>query len=143
MNSAVYLEKLRKLYQQNPFVRYCGIVIDDAGCGWAKLHMPVKHELTNLVGYTHGGALSTLIDNAVGTTCRTVGAEVVTQTITTNFIRNTKEGTNIYAEGNILHLGSRTIVLKAILKDEEDRLMCEALATMFITGNDPNFPRNW
>lgn len=135
---------LKEIYEKgNPFVMLCGIVIDDAGCGMAKSHMVVTEPLTNLVGHLHGGAIATIIDNIFGVTCRTVGAEVVTQSITTSFIRNTDIGKTIYASGHIEHLGRTTIVLAADIKDEDERLMAHSIATMFVTGSDARFPREW
>ena len=144
MNRETALPILKEMYEQgNPFVKLCGIVIDDAGQGMAKSHMTVTEPLTNLVRHLHGGALATLIDNIFGVTCRTVGAEVVTQSITTNFIRNTEIGKTIYAEAHIHHAGRTTIVLEADVFTEEKKLMAHSIATMFVSGTDGRFPRKW
>jgi len=130
MNRETALPILKEIYEQgNPFVKLCGIVIDDAGQGMAKSHMTVTEPLTNLVRRLHGGALATLIDNIFGVTCRTIGAEVVTQSITTNLIRN--------------HAGRTTIVLEADVFTEEKKLMAHSIATMFVSGTDDRFPRKW
>ena len=105
--------------------------------------MTVTEPLTNLVERLHGGALATLIDNIFGVTCRTIGAEVVTQSITTDFIRNTEIGKTIHAEAHIHHAGRTTIVLEADVFTEEGKLMAHSLATMFVSGTDPRFPRDW
>ena len=144
MNRETAIPLLKKIYEEgNPFVKLCGIVIDDAACGAAKSHMTVKEPLTNLVCRLHGGALATLIDNIFGVTCRTVGAEVVTQSVTSNFIRNTEIGKTVFAEAHIQHAGRSTIVLEADVFTEERKLMAHSVATMFVSGTDPRFPRNW
>ena len=144
MNRETALPILKEIYEQgNPFVKLCGIVIDDAGQGMAKSHMTVTEPLTNLVQRLHGGALATLIDNIFGVTCRTIGAEVVTQSITTNLIRNTEIGRKIYAEAHIHHAGRTTIVLEADVFTDEQKLMAHSIATMFVSGTDDRFPRNW
>ena len=144
MDRETCVPMLKEIYEKgNPFVKLCGIVIDDAGCGFARSHMKVTAQLTNLVGHLHGGAIATIIDNIFGVTCRTVGAEVVTQSIVTDFIRNTDIGKNVHAEGRIEHLGRTTIVLIADITDEDGRLMAHSIATMFVTGRDERFPREW
>ncbi|MBO4852497.1 MAG: PaaI family thioesterase [Schwartzia sp.] len=144
MNRETALPILKEIYEQgNPFVKLCGIVVDDAGPGMAKTHMTVTEPLTNLVRRLHGGALATLIDNLFGVTCRTIGAEVVTQSITTNLIRNTEIGKTIYAEAHIHHAGRSTIVLEGDVFTEDKKLMAHSIATMFVSGTDDRFPRNW
>ena len=78
-----------------------------------------------------------------GVTCRTIGAEVVTQSITTNLIRNTDIGKTVYAEAHIHHAGRTTIVLEADVFTEEKKLMAHSIATMFVSGTDDRFPRKW
>lgn len=144
MDRETALPLLKEIYEQgNPFVKLCGIVIDDAGPGMAKSHMAVTGPLTNLVSRLHGGALATLIDNIFGVACRTVGAEVVTQSITTNFIRNTEIGKTVHAEAHIRHAGRATIVLEVDVFTEDKKLMAHSIATMFVSGTDPRFPRDW
>ncbi len=144
MNRETALPMLKEIYEQgNPFVKLCGIVIDDAAEGMAKSHMTVTEPLTNLVRRLHGGALATLIDNIFGVTCRTIGAEVVTQSITTNMIRNTEIGRTVRAEAHIHHAGRSTIVLEADVFTEDGKLMAHSIATMFVSGRDDRFPRDW
>ena len=138
------LEIIQEIFSTNRYVIHSGIIIDEVGCGWAKLHMTIDPDVhINLTGFTHGGALATLIDNIFGVTCRTIGAEVVTQSITTNLIRNTDIGKTVYAEAHIHHAGRTTIVLEADVFTEEKKLMAHSIATMFVSGTDDRFPRKW
>lgn len=143
MNKEKILARLRHLYSTNPFVHLLDIVIDDAGPGWAKSHLAVLPHLINMDGYLHGGALGTLIDNLCGVAGRTLGRVVVTQNISTSFIKNIPAGNTAHAECEVLHQGHSTMVMKVAAYSEDHRLLCQAIATMFITGTDERFMNLW
>ena len=144
MDSKTCLSLVRDIFSTNHFVQLCGIVIDEVGCGTARLHMPIVAEKhTNLSGNVHGGALSTLANTAVGVACCAAGCWVVTQSITTNFIKNITAGHTATCEARIKHCGRTTVTVVAEIFDDEHRLMCETLATMFIKGHSDDIPSEW
>ena len=58
--------QLLKKFEGSGFIKYCGIALEDADCGWVRTSMQVKEEVINPFGYVHGGALNTLIDTTGG-----------------------------------------------------------------------------
>jgi len=46
----------------SPFVQHIGMVLEDAGGGWATISLPVEKKLYNSIGITHGGVLCSLAD---------------------------------------------------------------------------------
>ena len=49
-----------------PFVRTCGIVIDEIGAGTSRVSMPEDNKLNNHLGTHHAGAMFTLAETASG-----------------------------------------------------------------------------
>lgn len=143
MKKEAILTRLRHLYHTNPFVHLLDIVIDDAGPGWAKSHMDVQPHLVNMDGLLHGGALGTLIDNLCGVSGRTLGYSVVTQNISASYIKNVPVGSTAYAACEVLHHGRSTMVMAVNAYSADRRLLCQAIATMFIAGADEKFQNIW
>ena len=50
------LEKLRRSYEANEFVKYNHIVIDDIEVSGATAHIDIVPETLNVLGVAHGGA---------------------------------------------------------------------------------------
>lgn len=139
-----YLSIIKEIFSRNRFVELCDIVIDDITCGSATLHMPIDGEKhVNPQGYVHGGAFSTLANTAIGVACCAVGAQTVTQTITTNFISNITSGHTAICTATVTHRGKRTITLTAEVRNDEGTLMCQTLCIMFVTGAMENIPEKW
>jgi len=144
MNSEECLAIIQDIFSSNMFVKHCGIIIDEVGCGWARVHMPISGEVhTNLTGFVHGGALSTLANTAVGVACCTVGARTVTLNITTDFISNLRAGDTAWAEAKVRHRGRRTIVLVCEIYNDQRRLLCKTLCSMYVKGDDDRIPQTW
>ena len=138
------LEIIQDIFSTNRYVIHSGIIIDEVGCGWAKLHMSIDADVhINLTGFTHGGAFSTLANTAVGVACCTVGAKTVTLNITTDFIKNIRAGETAWAEAKVLHRGRKTIVLVSKIYDDHHSLLCQTMATMYVKGDDERIPKEW
>ncbi|MDY6084264.1 MAG: PaaI family thioesterase [Dialister sp.] len=138
-------KRIRRIYEPNHFMAdYFHIHIDEIGCGRATVSLKTsraKH--TNHRGVIHGGVLAALADSVTGVTSATVGAVVVTVSMTMNFIRNTAAGNKISVTSQIIHNGHTTIVISATMTDEEGKRMAEILATMMVVDRIPDIPRKW
>lgn len=138
-------KRIRRIYEPNHFMRdYFHIHIDEIGCGTATVSLKTSRARhTNHRGVIHGGVLAALADSVTGVTSATVGAVVVTVSMTMNFIRNTAAGNTISVTGHIIHNGHATIVIAATMTDEDGKRMAEILATMMVVDRIPGIPRTW
>ena len=121
-----------------------GIDIDDIRCGKVTVSLltdPRKH--TNHREVLHGGVMMALADSVTGVTGASVGAVVVTVSLTMSFIRNARPGSRIRVKSRITHNGRTTIVIAAEMYDEDDKLMANILADMMIVDHFPEIPRKW
>ena len=123
---------------------YFQIDIDDIRCGKVTVSLltdPIKH--TNHREVLHGGVMMALADSVTGVTGASVGAVVVTVSLTMSFIRNARPGSRIRVKSHITHNGRTTIVIAAEMYDEDDKLMANILADMMIVDHFPEIPRKW
>ena len=137
--------RIREIWAKNHFMKdYFHIDIDEIHCGGATVSMRTetgKH--ANHRGIIHGGVLAALADSVLGVTGASVGAVVVTVSMTVDYIRNTKIGRRIRAMSRIRHAGRTTIVIDMSLYDEEDRLLMDAMATMMVVDHFSEIPKKW
>ena len=99
-----------------------------------RLDMDVKHEHTNVHRIAHGGVAATMIDTAMGIACFTCDKGVVTLEMNLSFISPVCEG-RVYAEGEVIHNGKRTMVCEGRVFDEEGTLCLKATGTFFVVRN--------
>ena len=128
-----FFDKVNVYYRENPFVTYLGMELLEVDKGMAKLSMlasKVKH--SNLLGVTHGGAIMSLADTAMGAACITNGKKTVTLDMNMNYLKAIKPETLVYAKAEVLHNGSRTLVVEADVFDEAGILYAKGRGTFFV-----------
>lgn len=137
--------RIRAIYSLNHFMSdYFHIVIDDIRCGEVTVSLqtdPMKH--TNHRGVLHGGSMVALADSVTGVTGASVGAMVVTVSLTMSFIRNARPGSRLRVKSHITHSGRTTIVIAGEMYDEDNKLMANILANMMVVDHFPEIPRKW
>lgn len=137
--------RIREIYAQNPFMtKLLPIHIEDIQCGKARISLETKQELhTNHRGVLHGGLFLALIDSVTGVTGASLGAKVVTASLSTSFIRNARPGSRLTVTSDTVHKGRSTFVMEVKLWDEEGRVIAESLATMWVVDHFEELPREW
>lgn len=144
MDKITCLNILHELYKKNTFMHFCDIKVVDVACGESTVSMLIdadKH--INLSGVVHGEALEALADVAVGVACSSVGAKVVTLNFSMSFIKNIVPGETAICKGKVRHHGRTTIVVDFDMVNEEGKLLCNGLATMFVKGVREEIPAKW
>ena len=109
------------------------IEIIEIAPGRSRLKATVNESMKNLYGAIHGGALYTLCDMAAGMTAYAYGVSNVTLSGNINYVRPARVGT-VFIECDTLHKGRSTIVQDVQIKDAEEKRLCTARMTMYITG---------
>ena len=136
--SEAILSKLTKhlqlFYKQNPYVELLKINIDDVREGRVVLSMDIEKIHTNFYEMSHGGALMSLGDTAMGAACLSCNKKVVTLSFNMNFIKGAPLGTKLKATGIVVHNGSRTMVCETEFIDEHGKVFCKGTGTFFVLG---------
>lgn len=138
-------DHIRDIYTKNPFMAdFFEVHIDEVHCGGATVSMrtvPEKH--TNHRGIIHGGVMAALADSVLGVTGASMGCVVVTVSMTVDYIKNTTPGETMRVQSRVLHCGRSTMAIIAELRDEEDKLLGNMMASMMIVDHFPEIPREW
>ena len=122
---------IRHIYEKNLFLAdFFNIKIDEIHCGGATLSLkidPQKH--LNQRGVVQKGALTVLTDAVSEITGASFGAKVDTVSFSMNFIKGIKVGKKASVVSEVKHYGRTTMVMSAVMYNEDKDLMATALIT--------------
>jgi acyl-CoA thioesterase len=124
-------ETLRQLSTNNPFLKFMGVELIDAGEGWVKMKIPFRPEFMQPIAM-HGGAIYSLADSAAAHALMTMilpdqSPTTVEQRI--NFLKAVKDQ-DLYCEARILHLGKTLAYAEATITTEGGALVAKSAATL-------------
>jgi uncharacterized protein (TIGR00369 family) len=122
---------------------YCGLKMEAAGAGYARMRMPLTPEMFNPFGAVHGGATSALIDSVAGTaiSAGTHPDDRVMGTIDmqVHFLRRAT-GSVLVAEGRMVRAGKAVAVATVEVRDDREELV--AIGTASYRLGPPGVRRN-
>lgn len=124
-------ETLHQLSANNPFLKFMGIELIDAGEGWVKMKLEFRPDF--LQPFTvHGGAIYSLADSAAAHALSTLilpdqRPTTVEQRI--NFLKAVKDQ-NLYCEARIAHLGKTLAYAEATITTEDGSIVAKSTATL-------------
>jgi acyl-CoA thioesterase len=124
-------EILQPISSNNPFLKFMGIELLDAGEGWVKMKIAYRPELRQPFTL-HGGAIYSLADSAAAHALTTLimpdqFPTTVEQRI--NFLKAVKDQ-DVYCEARIVHLGKTLAYAEATMTTEDGALVAKSAATL-------------
>jgi len=124
-------ETLHRLSADNPFLKFMGIELLDAGEGWVRMKIAFRPEFLQPITM-HGGAIYSLADSAAAHALMTMilpdqRPTTVEQRI--NFLKAVKDQ-NLYCEARIIHLGKTLAYAEATVTTEDGALVAKSTATL-------------
>lgn len=127
-----YFEKVRQPGQEiNPVLKFLGIRIDEISNDKAVLGMTIRPEFLHTGGFTAGGILGTLADEAMGhLAAYNIEDGMGTATIEMNirYLKTVNSG-EIKAESKIVKMGRKVVTVEAQVKDENNVILATAGAS--------------
>jgi uncharacterized protein (TIGR00369 family) len=132
-----FLEKLvRAELPPPPIAELLEMRITRAERGTAVFTMMPAEYLFNPIGAVHGGAITTILDSAIGCAVQTTlpqGTLYTTIDIQVRFVRAvTLASGELTATGTVTHAGRRLAVGEAVLRDAAGRLCASATSSCMI-----------
>ena len=88
----------------------------------------------NYYGNAHGGYLFTLCDQISGLVLISQGLDGVTLQSSINYLRAGNLGDKLTVSGICFHPGRKTRIVDVVISNQENKNVCKATFTMFITG---------
>lgn len=127
------IEEMHERYKKHKFLDYIGARLDKLEDGKATILIDKKEEITQGLGYLHGGLLATITDsvgcNAAATTLEK-GVHVLTVDLKINYL-NPANGDRFIAIGEVVKSGKTICVSKTEIRDlDTNELLCVGLVTM-------------
>jgi len=136
--SVDFLALGRDVLAQQPFSVLLGTQLTAFAPGEVEMTLPLKPEFRQQAGFTHGGVISYLADNALTFAGGSaLGIEVVTAGYTINYI-SPGQGERLIARASVVGKGSRQAVCRCdifAVQDGAEYLCATALGT--IVGRAP------
>ena len=125
---------IEKAHKNHPFWELLGMKLVDAKKGWAIVRLPFDKKLTQADGISHGGAIFSTADAAVGIALLGMlpkGDSMVTLEMKINYLRPFTEG-ELLAEAAIIQKGSRTAVAEVDITSSDGKKVAKCIATFVI-----------
>ena len=128
-------DKLMKIARSRlvGFAVHCGLELDSVEPGHVAGHCVLRPELLNPYGFTHGGAINTIMDTFGGIAASGASEPpryVVTRSADVHYLRPVLGGT-MFAKAEAIKAGKQTCLVRAEVFDEENRLCAEGLLEFF------------
>lgn len=139
------LERIRRSDSaMMPYGHTMGFRVEHLSSGEAVVVMPCEKRHHNIFGYTHGGALFSLTDTAIG--LAHIASLRENQTATTvesriNFLRPALEG-ELRAHARTVKQGRTVSYVECDILDQGNKLIARASATMLVLEDEPSNGRN-
>jgi len=130
------LPQLNKMFKMNsPMHNFLGLVIEDISRGRAEATYKFDEKHTRIGGILHGGIVTALLDQIMGTSALTVnpGNNQVTLELKINFLKPMSQDNSPFKIiGNVVRVGRKTIVCEGKIVDREGHICAIALGTWYI-----------
>jgi acyl-CoA thioesterase len=90
-------EIVHKMFDNDPFSKWLGIVLENIGAGQCTLSMTIRKEMLNGFGIAHGAITYAIADSALAFASNSHGRQSLSIDTSINHIESLKEGDRIVA----------------------------------------------
>ncbi len=130
------LPQLNDMFKANsPMHDFLGLMFEDISRGRAEAFYKFDERHTRIGGILHGGIVTALLDQVMGTSALTVnpGNNQVTLELKINFLKPmAKNNSPFKIVGKVIRTGRKTIVCEGKIVDREGQICAIALGTWYI-----------
>jgi len=135
--AAKFHDLLKSRSKEEPYARLLNLEAVEVGAGSAVVQMRSVPELANIFGYTHGGALFSLIDEAFQLACNAHGVLSVALNVSITYVTPPTPGTMLEARATEMHKTNRTSSYHCEVREPESgKLIATAHALAYRTGKE-------
>lgn len=131
-------EKVRnaifRAVEREPFAQKFGLKLLELGEGYSKVEMVFTHDMENMFGMAHGGALFALIDEAFETASNSHGTVAVALSMTVSYVMPPSPGSTLTAEATEFNRTRKTANYDIRVHDEHERLIASCHALVYRKG---------
>ena len=121
--------------------RWMNFSLETVERGRVVFSMEPDEKLYNMIGSVHGGIITTLMDNALGSAVQSVlsaGRVATTMDLHTRFHRPVTAATGkVFADAHVVHAGRRSATSEAHLVDAAGTVYATGTSTLMILEDKP------
>ena len=131
------LERALNIFKNQEFLSFTDMKLESIEEKKAIISCENKKQLSQGLGYMHGGMVAAILDTAGGFAAFTVvpaNCHIVTSELKINYMRPVISK-KVFGIGEVISQGKKLIVVEATLKDENDNMLAKMMATMFVIEN--------
>lgn len=110
----------------DPFSRFLGIVVEDAGDSYARVSLKLKPEYCNAEARSHGGVIFSLADQAFAIACNSRGYMAFAAEMKINYFEATKAGDTVTAEAKPIDIRKRISLWNIEVRNQDSTLVAVA-----------------
>jgi acyl-CoA thioesterase len=127
-------EVLEIMLRRDRFTAWLGLIVDEIGPGYCKLHYKVTDEMLNGFDILHGGVVFSASDSAFAFACNSHGTITVALDVSISFTRPARSGEQLTVEAREDHLGNRIGIYDIRTTNEAGELVALFKGTAYRTG---------
>ncbi len=127
---------MRKIVENNAYMKYMNIELVELREGYALGKMKVQEKYLNPYKSVHGGVLYSLADIISGIAACSYGKYVSTISGTMNYLKPAIDTEEIFCEANVLRNGNQISVYNVTLKDSAGQLVETGTFTFYVMNRD-------
>ncbi len=128
---------IKEYFEGDRFAADAGIVIDEIGAGYARLHMTVDARHLNGAGWCQGGAMFTLADLAFACATNSHGQPTVTVAANITLLRGAAPGTTLTAVARETFDHKTLPFAEVRITDDKDQLVAVMTSSGYRRHNAP------
>ncbi len=125
-----------------PITRWMNFSLETVERGHVVFSMMPHQDLYNMIGSVHGGIITTLLDNALGSSVQSIlpaGRVATTMDLHTRFHRPVTAATGkVFADARVVHSGRRSATSEARLVDTNGKVYATGTSTLMILEDKPD-----
>ena len=127
-------EVLEAMLAKDRYTAWMGLVVDEIGSGYCKLHYVVSDVMLNGFDVVHGGVVFSASDSALAFACNSHGILTLALDVTISFARPARAGDRLTVEAREVHLGNRIGIYDIRTTNEVGELVALFKGTAYRTG---------
>jgi acyl-coenzyme A thioesterase 13 len=116
----------------SPFAHWLDGVLEQAEFGEVAVRFAVRPDMTNPFGMLHGGVISGMLDDVIGTAVASLNKEqaFVSLNLVVDFINAAKVSDEVVAKAKVIRNGRTVIYVQAELIHHSDKILAKATSNL-------------
>lgn len=111
-------KEIMERLKNDPFPQHLGIELLELKPGYARAGMKVADYMTNIHAVTHGGAVFTLADMALGNACNSWGDNELAMNVTIYYLKPSRAGDYLTATASAENVTRKTGLYRIVVENE-------------------------